>query len=66
MYVEVDFGKLESVSGVAVESSDDAGDVKMKLEGCRCATASGSRFPTIPSSPGRPSTPACAWRLPRN
>jgi len=33
MYVEVDFGKLESVSAVTVQSSDDDGDIKMKLEG---------------------------------
>jgi hypothetical protein len=33
MYMEVDFGQLRSVSGVVVESSDDSGDIKMKLEG---------------------------------
>ncbi len=38
MYIEVDLGKLESVSAVVVESSDDAGDIRMKLEG---AAASG-------------------------
>lgn len=33
MYVEVDFGKLQSASAVTVQSSDDDGDIKMKLEG---------------------------------
>ena len=33
MYVEVDFGRFQSVSGVVVESSDDTGESKMKLEG---------------------------------
>jgi hypothetical protein len=33
MYIEVDFGRLQSASAVAVETSDDAGDVKVKLEG---------------------------------
>jgi hypothetical protein len=33
MYMEVDFGQLRSASGVVVESSDDSGDIKMKLEG---------------------------------
>jgi hypothetical protein len=33
MYLQLDFGKLENVSAVVVESSDDAGDIKMELEG---------------------------------
>jgi hypothetical protein len=33
MYVEVDFGRPQSASAVVVESSDDTGDVKVKLEG---------------------------------
>jgi dolichyl-phosphate-mannose-protein mannosyltransferase len=33
MYVEVDFGKFQNVSGVRVESSDDTGASKLKLEG---------------------------------
>jgi hypothetical protein len=33
MYVEVDFGRPQSASAVAVESSDDCGDIKLKLEG---------------------------------
>jgi hypothetical protein len=33
MYVEVDFGRLQSASAVAVESSDDSGGVMLKLEG---------------------------------
>jgi hypothetical protein len=33
MYVEVDFGRLESASAVVVESSDDNGAAKVKLEG---------------------------------
>ncbi len=33
MYVEVDFGRLQSASAVVVESSDDTGAAKMKLEG---------------------------------
>lgn len=39
MYMQVDFGKLENVSAVVVESSNDAGQMKMKLEG---ADASGA------------------------
>jgi hypothetical protein len=33
MYVEVDFGRLQSISAVAVESSDDTGEAKVKVEG---------------------------------
>ncbi len=33
MYVQVDFGRPESVSSVVVQSSDDTGDAKLKLEG---------------------------------
>jgi F5/8 type C domain len=33
MYVEVDFGRTQSVSQVVVESSADTGDAKVKLEG---------------------------------
>ena len=33
MYVEVDFGRLQSASAVVVQSSDDTGDAKVKLEG---------------------------------
>jgi hypothetical protein len=33
MYVEVDFGRLQSTSAVVVESSDDTGETKLKLEG---------------------------------
>jgi hypothetical protein len=39
MYVEVDFGRLQQVSAVTVESADDAGAVQLKLEG---ADAGGS------------------------
>jgi Dolichyl-phosphate-mannose-protein mannosyltransferase len=33
MYVEVDFQTLQEASSVVVESSDDSGDIKLKLEG---------------------------------
>lgn len=33
MYVEVDFGRLQDTTAVVVESSDDTGDSKLKLEG---------------------------------
>ena len=33
MYVEVDFGRLQTASAVVVESSEDSGDTKVKLEG---------------------------------
>jgi hypothetical protein len=33
MYVEVDFGRLQSASAVVVESSNDTGEAKVKLEG---------------------------------
>jgi hypothetical protein len=33
MYVEVDFGRSETASSVVVQSSDDTGDAKVKLEG---------------------------------
>jgi 4-amino-4-deoxy-L-arabinose transferase-like glycosyltransferase len=33
MYIEVDFGRLRSASAVVVESSDDTGAAKVKLEG---------------------------------
>jgi Dolichyl-phosphate-mannose-protein mannosyltransferase len=33
MDMEVDFGKFQSASAVVVESSDDCGDMKLKLEG---------------------------------
>jgi Dolichyl-phosphate-mannose-protein mannosyltransferase len=33
MYVEVDFGSLQGASTVALESSDDNGDTRIKLEG---------------------------------
>lgn len=39
MYIQVDFGKLENASAVVVQSSDDASDIRMKLEG---ADASGA------------------------
>lgn len=33
MFVEVDFGKLQAASAVVIESSDDNGDTKLKVEG---------------------------------
>ena len=33
MHVDVDFGRLQSASGVVVESSEDTGEAKVKLEG---------------------------------
>jgi hypothetical protein len=33
MYIEVDFGRSQSVSSVLVESSNDTGAVKLKVEG---------------------------------
>lgn len=39
MYIQVDFGKLENVSAVVVESSNDAGPIKMKLEGADVSSA---------------------------
>jgi hypothetical protein len=33
MYVEVDFGRLQSVNAAVVESSDDTGEAKVKVEG---------------------------------
>jgi hypothetical protein len=33
MYIEVDFGRLQSVHAVVAESSDDASDTKIELEG---------------------------------
>ncbi|MBV9768739.1 MAG: glycosyltransferase family 39 protein [Bryobacterales bacterium] len=33
MYVEIDFGRAEQVGAVEVVSSEDSGDVKLKLEG---------------------------------
>jgi hypothetical protein len=33
MYIEIDFGKLASASSVVVQSTQDMGDVKLKLEG---------------------------------
>ncbi len=33
MYMEVDFGRLQNANAVVVESSDDAGPTKVKLEG---------------------------------
>lgn len=33
MYVEVDFGQLEQVSRVALETSDDSGEAQVRLEG---------------------------------
>ena len=39
MFLEVDFGKLQTVSGVAVESSPDVGDVKLEAEGLQAGGA---------------------------
>ena len=47
MYIQVDFGKLESVSAVVVESSADAGDIKMKVEGA----GTDSRWTTLSDRP---------------
>ena len=33
MHIDVDFGRLQSASGVVVESSEDTGEARVKLEG---------------------------------
>lgn len=47
MYIQVDFGKLEDVSAVVVESSADSGDIKMKVDGA----GTGRRWTTLSDRP---------------